>query len=133
MLTFKEIEILLNDKMAVVLLVIFPITIVLLTNFGGAAALNTCDEGLNSDMPLELRFSTPIIGIIDADDSEGFGNADLSSEFLRVFHEFETKEECIIVEGYSRTELEYMIGSGEINGYVIIDNGFEYNVSIHMV
>ncbi|MHA1721043.1 MAG: hypothetical protein DRO88_10705 [Promethearchaeia archaeon] len=133
MLTFKEIEILMNDKMAVVLLVIFPLTIVLLTNFGGSAAINTGGDEANGDMPLELRFSIPIIGIIDADNSEGFGNADLSHEFVEIFKEFETNGECIIKEGYSRNELEEMLGNGEINAYVIVDDGFEYNLSIHMV
>ncbi|WP_457558597.1 ABC transporter permease [Candidatus Harpocratesius sp.] len=133
MLSFKEIEILLNDKMAVLLLVIFPLSIVLLTNFGGFAANNTDGNGANGDMPLELRFSIPIIGIIDADNSEGFGNADLSYEFVKIFKDFETDGECIIKEGYSRNKLEEMIGNGEINAYIIVDDGFEYNLSIHMV
>ncbi len=133
MLTFKEIEILLNDKAAIVLLVIFPIAIIFLTNFGGASAI-TGDMGEGSgDMPLELRFSIPIIGIIDADNSEGYGNADLSKEFVQIFQEFEIEEECIIVKGKSRTQLEEMIGNGEINAYIVIDDGFEYNISIHMV
>lgn len=126
-LTLKEMRVLISDKLAMFLLVIFPITMLLLANYGSYTG--TGGEVISES----ARFGTPIIGIADFDNSEGLPDTDLSAELYAIFKEFETAGECLLHEGLTRNQYEQELGQGQINGYVILEDGFEFNISTHFV
>jgi hypothetical protein len=130
-LSKKELKVLWHDKLAMILLIAFAPSIIVLATFGGT----TGDTGPEGDVigMATSRFSVPNIGLADFDDSEGFGGEDLSAEFCSIFEAYEDNGDCVLFRGYSRNEMEQMIGKGEINVYVIIEDGFEYNISTHFV
>lgn len=122
--TRKEIKILVNDRFALVLLFLLPITLIFTINFAGTAGPRPTDQGND-------RLQAPNIGIIDKDNSVGYANYDLSEEFINLFKEYEENEQCRLFLGYNRSELEDLIRIGEINAYVIFPEGFEFNLSTH--
>lgn len=133
-LTRKEIVILLSDWIAIVLLIILPLSVIIFTNFGAAESpLDSGDSDGNIISAMGIRFSTPKIGWIDFDNSEGFDNFDLSHEFLKIFKQFEEAGECILIENKNQTEYEELLGKGDLNGYIILHEGFEFNLSVHFV
>jgi hypothetical protein len=130
-LTQKEVKVLWNDRLAMVLLFLFPVSMILLATYGGT----TSDTGPEGDVisMATSRFSVPKLGLLDLDNSEGFESEDLSQDFCGIFEEYETEGECILYRNYSRNQMEEMIGSGDINGYIVIEDGFEFNISTHFV
>jgi len=104
-LTRKEMRVLTHDKLAMFLLIIFPISMILLATFGGATGTAESDR---TAMSTE-RYSTPKIGLADFDHSEGYGGADLSEEFCAIFEEYERQGECVLFRGYSRNQMEKML------------------------
>ena len=130
----KEVVVLLNDKAAIILLLVLPTSVIFLTHFmtgeeNFQATIGTGDD--SADMG--LTFSVPNIGILDLDNSEGYYGADLSQEFAQNFEILEDNGECTLIRDYSQNEYEQMLGEGTLNGYVVINNGFEYNLSTHFV
>ncbi|MBD3351925.1 MAG: hypothetical protein GF364_10610 [Candidatus Lokiarchaeota archaeon] len=127
--TRKEVKILWNDRFAMVLLLLLPIAMVLTIQFAEAGGpAGRLDSDSNSS-----RLQTPIIGIIDRDDSEGYDEYDLSAEFINIFEEYQDAEECIVISEVSQNELEEALGLGQIHAYIIIEDGFEYNLAINFV
>jgi hypothetical protein len=131
----KEIVVLLNDKAAIILLLILPTSVIFLTHFmmGEENVQATVGSGDDAMANLGFTFSVPKIGIIDLDNSEGYYGADLSQEFAQNFEILEDNGECTLIKGLSQNEYEQMLGKGTLNGYVVINNGFEYNLSTHFV
>ncbi|MHA1585207.1 MAG: ABC transporter permease, partial [Promethearchaeota archaeon] len=132
-LTRKEMEVILNDKIALILLILFPISVILLANFNSPNLSVSGSTSSSGGMPILSQYSHPNIGFIDADNSKGYSSGDLSKDFAAIFHEYANKGEIYLYESYNRSQLEEMLGTGKINAYVIIDNGFEYNLSTHFV
>ncbi len=131
----KEIVVLLNDKVAIILLLVLPTSVIFLTHFMNGeqnvnASVGSGDDAMAS---MGFSFSVPIIGIIDLDNSEGYYGVDLSQELAHNFEILEDDGECIIISNKSRNEYEQMLGEGTLNGYIVINNGFEYNLSTHFV
>lgn len=125
-LTKKEIKILTNDKFAMVLLLLLPITLILTINFGAARTPGPMGQQ-------STRVQSPIIGIIDHDHSEGYDGYDLSAEFVRIYEEYNASGECILSIGDNASEYEMMIRDGLLHAYIVIDEGFEFNLSTHFV
>lgn len=133
-LSRKEIAVLMNDAVAIVLLIILPLSVVLLTAFvaPGSGSNSSGDSGnLMSDFG--IKYSTPIIGFIDSDHSDGYFNDDLSAGFGEILQVLEDEGECYITDQYTRNECEEQLGEGQMNGYILIEEGFEYNISTHFV
>jgi len=121
--TKKEIKILWNDRFAMVLLILLPVTLILTIY---TTELIKGEEEFS-------RNEAPILGALDLDDSEGFYGYDLSKEFLKILKDYEEKGECTVYTDKSENELEQMVGLGEIHAYIVINDGFEYNLSVHFV
>ena len=131
----KEIVVLLNDRAAIILLLILPTSVIFLTNFmmGDDNVQANVGSGDDAMANMGFTFSVPNIGIIDLDNSEGYYGADLSHEFVLKLEELEDNKECVLLKGFTQNEYEQMLGEGTLNGYVVINNGFEYNLSTHFV
>lgn len=121
--TKKEVKILWNDRFAMLLLILLPITLILTIY---TTELIKGEEEFS-------RNQTPILGVLDRDDSKGFHGYDLSEEFIKIFKDFEDKGGCILYEDNTENELEEKLGLGEIHAYLIIEDGFEFNLSVHFV
>ena len=125
----KEIKILRNDKLAMILLFVIPLTLVLLIHFGpGAEAAPIGTDQLRTN-----RLSVPSIGILDLDYSDGYPDVDLSQELVNLFRDYEDQKECKILDAKNQSQLEELLGAGKIIGYIVIPNAFEFNVSIRFV
>lgn len=127
--TKKELKFLIHDKLAIALLLLLPITFVLtvhFADFGGSNSSSSSGENYS-------RFQTPTIGIVDLDESQGFHKYDLSEEFVSIFESYEKQGEMILYTENSRKELEKKIGLGEIDAYIVVNDGFEFNLSTHFV
>jgi hypothetical protein len=130
-LYFKEIRVLLKDKFAMLIIFALPVFLVLVLGevFGGVGGNveSTSVESIAGGDTMEI----PKIGLIDLDLSEGFPNLDLSTIFVNKCKTYESSGALIIVESNNQTELDMLLGTGVLNGYLIIPDMFEYNLSIH--
>lgn len=135
-LTYKEIRILLNDKIAMVIVFLMPVVIISLLVWGvadpGIKQTETSEDRLTMEDNTLGGAELPVIGIIDLDTSDGFPGRDLSQEFMDKFIEASENGECILYVQNNQSELEYMIGIGEIDAYLVIPQLFEFNLSIHI-
>ncbi|WP_371804743.1 ABC transporter permease [Candidatus Lokiarchaeum ossiferum] len=131
----KEISVLLRDKVAIILLLVLPTSVILLTHFmNGDQNVNAnVGSGENAMGSMGFTFSVPKIGIIDRDNSDGYYGADLSAQFAQNFEILEENDQCVLIRGYTQNEYEQMLGEGTLNGYIVINTGFEYNLSTHFV
>ncbi|MHA1775690.1 MAG: hypothetical protein DRO88_04090 [Promethearchaeia archaeon] len=132
-LIIKEIRVLINDKGAMVITYFIPLIVVLVLTIGSSGQLiATSDSGSSTQVNELFKNETPVIGLIDYDNSEGFLDRDLSSDFVAQFQEAQIRGMCTLFETTNQTELEYLIGEGEISAFIIIPNMFEFNLSIHL-
>lgn len=126
--TKKEITFLIHDKYAMILLLLLPVTLVLTVHFSTGG--NGSENGSEGDYS---RLQSPIIGILDRDKSVGYDGADLSEEMVNIYKNYQDKEEVELYSNLNETQLEEKLGLGEINAYIIINDGFEYNLSTKFV
>ncbi len=68
----------------------------------------------------------PIIGVVNIDTSVGYPGGDLSDEFVGILR---TQPSVTITEFNTTYEANGSLYNGDIIGYIIMDNGFEFNVS----
>ena len=135
-LTKKEIKTLLNDRMAMIIVFLIPMIIIVLLVYGvsdpGIQREETGEKPKALDDSPISKSELPIIGIIDLDNSEGFPGRDLSQEFVDKFIKASEEGRCILYIQTNQSQLEYMIGIGEIDAYLIVPPLFEFNLSIHI-
>ncbi len=126
----KEIRVLMNDKGAMIITYCIPILsiIILATLVPDQLVSDEGGTGIGGVIGMEL----PKVGIIDCDNSDGFPDRDLSAEFVVKFQEKEENGECHLIISTNQSELEKMLGRGEINTFIIIPSLFEFNLSIHL-
>lgn len=129
-LTLKELRILINDKIAMIIAFALPVTVILLLAIRGQALVEeyTGDFEDRGSPPTD----PPIIGVIDADDS------DLSHEFMALLADYEINGFCTLVypedtssTQASKTELLELLGLNEIHLILVIPPLFEYNLTTH--
>lgn len=113
--TRKEISFLKRDSFALIIMILIPTIMVLLVRYGRIIQIH------------EL----PQIGIIDKDNSEGFTDFDASKNFTLTAQKFQLDRKIDLYLSNNETYLAEMLGKGKLNGYIIISDGFEYNLSIH--
>lgn len=140
--TKKEIKVLTHDKIAMILLILLPITLVLIVQFGAGSSTalgsskttesNTGNNSSTSNIGSNI-VSRPIIGIVDHDYSTGYNGYNLSEELIKTFQTYQAAGKCILYLDKSQAELDQMLGKGEIDAYIVIENMFEYNLSTHFV
>ena len=129
----KEIRILLNDKAAMLITFGIPIIIILILTVGMNDQWITNDTTETQVNASDLNFSVlPRVGLLDMDDSEGFPGRDLSQELVQMFVESEERGECYLYIATNQSDLEWKLGVGELNTFVIIPRLFEFNLSIHL-
>ncbi|MHA1585572.1 MAG: ABC transporter permease [Promethearchaeota archaeon] len=130
----KELKILFNDRTAMIIVLLIPIIVVgLLTVVYSNMSLFSNDQNnSNSQLSQINQDELPIIGIIDNDKSQGFLDRDLSLEFMQDFQKQANDGYCQLIQSANQSELENMIGRGELDIFIIIPNMFEYNLSIHL-
>ncbi len=135
-LTEKEIKTLLNDRMAMIIVFLIPMIVIVLLVYGvsdpGIQREQSSDEPMVVDESPISKSEIPIIGIIDQDSSDGFVGRDLSQEFVDKFVNASEQGRCILYIQTNQSQLEYMIGIGEIDAYLIVPPMFEFNLSIHI-
>ncbi len=130
----KEMRTLFNDKAMMLITYAIPIVIIMILTMGITTEWLSNEEGeggLNIEEAGENQ-AVPVIGIMDMDDSEGFQNRDLSEEFYNYFKEAELSGGCELYESNNQSEMELMLGEGDLNGLIIIPDLFEFNLSIHL-
>lgn len=129
-LTLKELRVLINDKIAMIIAFAIPITIILLLAIQGQALVEEYAGEFEERgaPPTEL----PIIGVIDADES------DLSAEFMALVADYELNGYCQLVYPEdqssfqaSKTELLELLGLNEIHVILTIPPLFGYNLTTH--
>jgi ABC-2 type transport system permease protein len=125
----KEIKIIRNDRLAMFFLFVIPLTATLIIQFGVGSDAKPIGGG---DLRTN-RASIPNIAIIDRDYSDGYPNYDLSVELVNQFFDYQKQGECKVFTATNQSEIELLLGQGKISGYIIIPNGFEFNVSIRFV
>ncbi len=128
----KELKILFNDKSAMIITYVLPLVVVIMLTIGSSSTEVFSNSDNSSTTTSTSSTEIPIIGIIDYDSSEGFSNRDLSKEFLGAFEEAAYNGQCHLIQSTNQTELEFSIGRGEIDAFIIIPYMFEYNLSIHL-
>lgn len=131
-LVLKECQILFKDKGAMVITYFIPLIVVLVLTVGSSGNLVDPDEEGGRVQNDLFKSEIPNIGIIDYDSSEGFPSRDLSQEFLLAFENAQIAQMCTVYETTNQTELEMMLGQGDISAFIIIPPLFEFNLSIHI-
>ncbi len=127
----KECRVLINDKGAMLITFFIPIiSIIILAAMVPGELLSS--EGSGTSLGGVLGKEAPKVGIIDYDNSEGFPNRDLSCDFVAEFQEREENGECYLFISTNQSELEEMLGRGELNAFIVIPSLFEFNLSIHL-
>lgn len=96
-------------------MILIPTILVLLVRYGRVIYVN------------EL----PQIGILDQDDSEGFADFDASRNFTLIAQKYQIERKMDLYLSNNESYLSEMMGHGKLNGYIILAEGFEYNLSIH--
>lgn len=133
----KEIKVLLQDKFAMFIIYALPIFLVLVLGgvFGGSGGSSFEDSasggGGGGSMMMGGTAEIPRIGLIDKDKSEGIPDIDLSEAFVNKCRYYENRSQLILTESDNQTVLDTLLGTGELNGYLIIPDMFEFNLSIH--
>lgn len=112
-LTLKEIAVYRKDKAAMIVIFLIPTVLVLSSN---------SNRGIQE---------TPTVGLIDLDTSEGYLGADLSQEFVKVAVKAHDKGLIRLHYGSNLTTLEQDLIKGTIQALIVVEEGFEYNLSIH--
>jgi len=112
----KETKVLMNDRFAVFIMLLLP-TLIILSISGNEET---------------KKIENPKIGLIDQDTSDGFPGRDISAEFVAVCHEYALEYDKIyLIQSDNISELESLLGQGFIQAYIILKEGFEYNLSIN--
>ncbi|MHA1168331.1 MAG: ABC transporter permease, partial [Candidatus Hodarchaeales archaeon] len=110
----KEVKILLNDRFAIFIMFLLP-TLLILSISG------------NEEKKI---IENPKIGVLDLDNSDGYPDRDASAEFVAVCQKFAIEyKKIFLVQSDNATELELLLGQGYLQAYIIIKEGFEYNLS----
>jgi ABC-2 type transport system permease protein len=107
----KELESLVRDKQALLVIFLLPLIVVV--------AIGLPSSGNGGNPPL-------IIGVIDQDTSEGDPNLDLSLNWTQTLDSLDNVQ---IMNITSINEANNLTRLGIINGYVVIPYGFEQNLS----
>jgi hypothetical protein len=133
----KEVRVLVKDRAAMLIMYAIPLIVILIMTFGVNQQILTAESdgtGGFSNRAMEdlSKGEIPVIGLIDLDTSEGFPGRDLSAELTQKFIEQEELGKCDLYIATNQTELEYMLGTGKMNAFIIIPNLFEFNLSIHL-
>ena len=113
-LTRKEIAVLMQDRPAMVIIFLIPTVLVFSIQFGQNTGY----------------FEAPRIAILDADNSDGFPNLDMSQELIKIFNKYHLEEEISLTLSTNMTELNILLGNGGIDGIVVIPDALEYNLSV---
>lgn len=124
----KEVKTLWNDRFAMVLLVLLPVALLFVVNRseGGGAAARLGQGG-------GRRIQQPVVGLCDRDNSTGYPGVDLSAEMVALFFEYETLDQCEVHYSTNQSEMDELLGTGELNAYIIVPDGFEFNLSIRFM
>lgn len=126
-LVTKELRLLLKDKFAMLIIFALPIMLVLVIEPPPWEATTGSSGGVSLGGGGGER---PKIGYIDLDQSEGMP-IDLSAEMVKIMQEFQEQGKVILVLGDSITQLDEMLGVGQIHAYLVLPDGLEYNISMH--
>ena len=111
-LVVKEIRLLLKDKMAMFVIFLLPFMLVVLVI-----------------IPIG-QIEVPPIGYVNLDRSSGVPY-NLSSGIVDIMKEYNAAGTANFIESASVTQLDEMLGKGQIYAYIVLPDGLEYNVSIH--
>ena len=101
--TKKEVKVLWNDRFAMILLFLLPITLVFTINFS--------TSGIMGDGSSNLQ--VPAVGVLDLDESKGYNDHDLSKELVKIYEDYEAQGKCILYKDHSKSELDELLGRGE--------------------
>ncbi len=130
-LVVKELRLLLKDKFAMLIIFALPIMLVLVIEpppWGpGSGGTGT---GSSGGLGLGGGAEKPKIGYIDLDQSEGMA-IDLSAEMVKIINEFQDQGRAVFFLGTNITQLDEMLGLGQIHAYLVLPDGLEYNISMH--
>ncbi|MHA1821009.1 MAG: ABC transporter permease [Promethearchaeota archaeon] len=130
-LTLKELKVLINDKIAMLVAFALPITIIfLIVFFGGKVGENsTISTSSQGQTGFQGRGSIPnnppIIGLIDYD------KTNLSSQFVALVYDYQSDGYCTVIQSDNQSYLEELLGTNKITSIIVIPPLFEYNLSIH--
>ncbi|MHA1731410.1 MAG: ABC transporter permease [Promethearchaeota archaeon] len=138
----KELKVLSKDKFAMIIIFLLPVALILTIVSQSASGAGSRLGGIGGGgggsgtaAPAEsqqTQMQLPKIGLVDLDDSEGILGRDLSKELVDLFKDYaanRSQMELYVTDDPS--ELDEMIGKGQLNGYVVIPQQFEFNISIH--
>ena len=133
----KEVRTLLKDRAAMMISFAIPIIVILILTVGvDQNLLSETETGVTQDEFGDdfSKAEIPNIGIINADSSEGacFGDRDLSDELEQKFIERAELGKCYLLRSTNQSELELLLGIGELNAFIVIPELFEFNLSIHL-
>jgi hypothetical protein len=127
-LVLKELKVLINDKIAMLIAFALPVTVIILLATQGQALVNQMKSVERGTPPNDK----PIIGVIDMDESS------LSQEFMALIQDYEDTGYCILyypqdTSSYeaSHNELLEKLGRNEIHAILIIPPLFELNLTTH--
>ncbi|MHA2297432.1 MAG: ABC transporter permease [Candidatus Hodarchaeales archaeon] len=112
----KEVKVLMKDRFAVFIMLLLP-TLIILSISGNEES---------------KRIENPKIGLVDLDTSEGYPDRDASAEFGALCQEYAlVRDKIYLVQSDNMSELNQLLGQGYIQAYIIIKEGFEYNLSVN--
>ncbi|MBN2154439.1 MAG: ABC transporter permease [Candidatus Lokiarchaeota archaeon] len=124
-LTAKELKMLINDRLAMVIAILIPIIVILILAIGpgGIEDLISSEPGFTGrgNPPRE----PPTIGLIDRDQTT------LSVDFVNLSMDYQRTGHCAILFSEDQNELEVLLGKNQIDAIIIVPMLFEYNLSIH--
>lgn len=134
----KELRLIVKDKVALLLIFVLPVALIgmlayvsdsadLGGGFGGGGGIGDIDieDGDNSTEEVDTGI---IIGVIDLDTTRMYDGPDLSENYTDAIRT--VAGELII---YNTTDEAYLdLYRGEIDGYVVIPDGFEENLTLNV-
>lgn len=127
-LVLKELKILVNDKIAMLIAYALPVTVIVLLATQGQSIVNQMQSTDRGSPPNDK----PIIGVIDMDESS------LSQEFMALIQDYEDTGYCILAFPEdtssfeaSHNEMLERLGRNEIHAILIIPPLFELNLTTH--
>ncbi len=129
----KELRLIIKDKVALLLIFLLPAVLIGMlwyvtseSSLGGMALGGPTDIGGGDDNGNEtLSADAPKLGIVDLDTTSGYYGAEDLSENLTAFFEMMAN-----VTKYNSTADAYrMLYEQQIDAYIVIPDGFEYNLT----
>ncbi|MHA1792262.1 MAG: ABC transporter permease [Promethearchaeota archaeon] len=122
----KELSIIISDKQALMIVFLLPLLSIFAVGSTGASLGGTSGEGA-IDMLASGRLVK--IGVVNLDTSVGDPNHVLSEEFIKILDD---QPDTLLTRFDNQSVAEEAMYYEKIWGYVVIHDGFEFNVSAHI-